>query len=78
MGRAENVGRMMEVRNAHKHLVGEPAGKRQFGRPRRMWKDHIRTDLRETHREVVDWIHLVQDRSQWRAAVNKVMDLRVP
>jgi hypothetical protein len=25
----------------------------------------------------VDWIHLAQDRDQWRAAVNTVMDLRV-
>jgi hypothetical protein len=25
----------------------------------------------------VDWIDLAQDRDQWRALVNKVMDLRV-
>jgi len=24
------------------------------------------------------WMHLVQDREQWRALVNTVMDLRVP
>jgi hypothetical protein len=28
--------------------------------------------------EGVDWIHLAQDRNQWRALVNTVMDLRVP
>jgi hypothetical protein len=26
----------------------------------------------------VDWIDLAQDRDQWRALVNTVMDLRIP
>jgi len=26
----------------------------------------------------VDWIHLAQDRDQWRTVVNTVMKLRVP
>jgi hypothetical protein len=28
--------------------------------------------------EVVDLIHVAQDRDQWQALVNTVMDLRVP
>jgi len=28
--------------------------------------------------EDVDWIHLAQDRYQWLAAVNTVMNLRLP
>jgi hypothetical protein len=32
-------------------------------------------DLREIGWEVVDWIHLAEDRDQWRALVNTVMDL---
>jgi hypothetical protein len=26
----------------------------------------------------VDWIHLAQDRDQWRPVLNKVMNLRIP
>jgi hypothetical protein len=47
-------------------------------RPRHRWEDNIRMDLGEIGWEVVDWIHLAQDRDQWRAVVNTVMNLRVP
>jgi hypothetical protein len=32
-------------------------------------------DFREIGWEVVDWMHLVHERGQWRAAVNTVMKL---
>jgi hypothetical protein len=35
-------------------------------------------DLREIGWDATDWIHLTQDRDQWRALVNMVMNLRVP
>jgi hypothetical protein len=35
-------------------------------------------DLREIGLEGVDWNHLGQDRDQWWALVNTVMNLRVP
>jgi hypothetical protein len=35
-------------------------------------------DLRETGCKVVTWIHLDEDRDQWRALVNAVMNIRVP
>jgi hypothetical protein len=44
--------------------MGKSEWKRQFGRPRCRWEDNIRIDLREIRWEVVDWIHLVQDRDQ--------------
>jgi hypothetical protein len=38
---------MGEPRNAYRILVGKPEGKRLLGRPRRMWVDNIKMDLRE-------------------------------
>jgi hypothetical protein len=34
-------------------------------------------DLRETGCDDMDWIHLAQNRDQWRALVNTVINLRV-
>jgi hypothetical protein len=35
-------------------------------------------DLRETGWESVDWMHLAQDRDQWRVHVNTLTNIRVP
>jgi hypothetical protein len=59
-------------------LVVNPKGKRQLGRPRRRWVDNIKMDLREKKWDSMDWIDVAQDRNQWRALVNAVMNLRVP
>jgi hypothetical protein len=69
---------MGETRNACRILVGKPEGKRPQGRPRRRWVDNIRMDLREIGWNGTDWIYLAQDRDQWRALVNTVINLRVP
>jgi len=37
----------------------------------------MRLHLKEISWEGVYWIHLAQDRDQWRAGVNMVMNLRV-
>jgi hypothetical protein len=66
---------MRAKRNAYRILVGKPEGKRPLGRLRPRWEDNIRMDLRETG---MGWIDLTQDRDQWRAVVNAVMNLRVP
>jgi hypothetical protein len=60
--------------------VGKPEGKRPLGRPRRRWVDNIKMDLREWGWDGMvwdgmDWILLAQDRDQWRALVNTVMNL---
>jgi hypothetical protein len=35
-------------------------------------------DIREIRWDDMDWVDLAQDRDQWRALVNAVMNLRVP
>jgi hypothetical protein len=64
--------------NAYRILVGKPEGKRPLGRPGRRWVDNIKMDLREIGWDCMDWIDLAQDRDQWRALVDTVMNLRVP
>jgi hypothetical protein len=54
--------------------VGNPEGTRPLGRPRCRWVDNIKMALRERGWDGVEWI----DRAQWRALVNKVLNLRVP
>jgi hypothetical protein len=61
--------------NAYRILVGKPEGKGPLGRPRRRWTDNIKMDLREIGWDSLDWFGLVQDRDQWRALVNTVMNL---
>jgi hypothetical protein len=47
-------------------------------RPRRGWVDNIKIELREIEWGFMDWIDLAQDRYQWRAHVNMVINLSVP
>jgi hypothetical protein len=51
------------VRNAYKILVEKSGGKRPFGKLGRWWENSIRMDLKEIGWEVVDSIHLAQDRN---------------
>jgi hypothetical protein len=70
--------RKREMRNAYKISVGKPEEKRPVAISRCRWEDNIRMDLWEIKLEGVDWIHLAQDKDQWQAAVNTVMNPRVP
>jgi hypothetical protein len=58
--------------------VGKPEGKRPLGRPRCRWVDKIKIDLREIGWDGVNWMDMAQDRDQWRALVNTVLNLGVP
>jgi hypothetical protein len=83
---AAHVARMVKTRNAYRILVGKPEGKRPLGRPRRRWVGNNKLDHREIVWDSVDWIDLsqvrnqwtAQDKNQWRALVNMVMNVRGP
>jgi transcription termination factor 2 len=75
---AGHVARMEEGRCVYRVLVGRPEGKRPLRRPRRRSEDNIKMDLRETGIDESNWIQLAQNRVQWRAFVNTVMNLRGP
>jgi len=64
--------------NAYKILVGKPEGKRPCRRHRHRWEGNIRMDLSERVWEGVDCMYLAQDRNQWQALVNTVMNIGVP
>jgi hypothetical protein len=69
---------MREGRGVYRVLVGRLEGNRPLGRPRRRWEDNIKTNLREIGIDGANWIQMAQDRVQWQACVNTVMNLRVP
>jgi hypothetical protein len=70
---AGHVARVGVMINAY-NLVGKPEGKRPLARPTRRWEDNTRMDIREKGWKILDWFILAQDRDQWRALVNTVMN----
>jgi hypothetical protein len=76
MGRACSTN--WERRNSYRILVGKPEGRRPLGRSRRRWVNNNKIDLREIDWDRIDCIDLAQNRDQWRALVNTVMNLRGP
>jgi hypothetical protein len=72
-----HVARVGEGRGVYRFLFGMAEDKRQLGRPKRRWEYNIKMGLRETGIDGANWNLLAQDRVQWRACVNTVMNLRV-
>jgi hypothetical protein len=75
---ARHVAHVGDGRGVYGVLVGRPEGKRPLGRPRHRWEYNIKMDLRELVIHGANWIQLAQDRVQWQAFVNVVMNLWVP
>jgi hypothetical protein len=67
---------MGEGKSVYRVLVGKPEGKRPLGRPRRRLEDGIKMDFRKIGWGGVEWIYEAQDRYQWGAVVNTVMNVR--
>jgi hypothetical protein len=60
--------------NEYRISVGKPQRKRPLRRPRCWWVVNVKIEIGW---DGMDWIDLAQDRDQWRALVNTIMDLRV-
>jgi hypothetical protein len=59
--------------------VGKPESKRSpLRRRKHRWENNIKIDPKEIGWSDIDWIHLAEDRDQWRAVVNTVMNHRFP
>ena len=55
---ASHIGRVEEVKSTSKILTGKPTGKR----PRLIWEDQIRMDLKEIVIITRNWVDSVQGR----------------
>jgi hypothetical protein len=75
---AGNVARTVENMNVYRILVGKSeCKKRPLGWPGHRSVDNIKMDLREIGWGGMDWIDVAQDRGQWKAVVNTIMNHRV-
>jgi len=78
MGWAEYVAYLGNKGNANSVLERKPWENRPLWIPRHKWEDNFKTDLKGIRWEGTDYIHLAQDRENWRSLVNTVRGLSVP
>jgi hypothetical protein len=64
--------------NTYKILRVKLGGKRPFARSRCSWKDNIKMNLKGEDYGDVDWIHVAQDRNQYRDLLNTAMHFLFP
>jgi hypothetical protein len=63
-----------KMRNAYKILIRKLKGKILFGRLRHKWEDNFRMNFREIRCKGVEWMNLSQDRDQWWALANTILN----
>jgi hypothetical protein len=66
-----HVARMWVIGNIYTILTGKCEGKRSLGSSRRRREHCIKMDLKDIEYEGVSWIHLEEDKNQWRALVHR-------
>jgi hypothetical protein len=60
-------------RNAYNILFANPEGEKSLGGPRRG-----KNSVFDAYQRTLDYIHLIQNRDQWRPLVSMVTSLRIP
>jgi hypothetical protein len=55
--------------------VGKLAGKGAIERPKRVWEDNIKINIKEIGWDGVDYVAVAQSSGKWRAVVNTVINL---
>ena len=73
--RGKPCGTYDEKRDTYLVLVGKHEGRRQLERPRRRWKNNIKTNHPERVSEVLTKNNWAEDRQSWLAVLNTVMNL---
>jgi hypothetical protein len=58
----EHVVRLEKQVNVYRTFVGKPRGKKSLGRPRLMWVDNTKMDIREIGLYGLDLTDLTEDR----------------
>jgi hypothetical protein len=69
---------MDENKQAYRLLVRKPEEKRPPERTIRRWVNNDNMNPREIEWGVTDWTDLAQDRGQWKANVNTVINFWTP
>jgi hypothetical protein len=75
---AGHVARIREMRKVHRILVGMPEVKMPLGRSCHKYVDNIKMNLNNIVFDDMERIDLAEDRDQWMALVNTVMNLQLP
>jgi len=78
MRSAGHAARRGGLRKAYKMLIRKSEGNRPLGTSAHGLENNINMNLKATACENMEWMHLAQDREQWRALTHTVMTLRVP